>query len=242
MSVVFTCSIDDGHPSDMKMAELLDKNGLNGTFFIPIKNREAQPVMSPAQMRDLAGRFEVGSHTYDHCFLSSVGLTESHFQVTEGKRQLEQILGKNVAGFCYPGGKFRQADAAIVQSCGFRYARTTVNLCFDPGDNPFEMPTTVQFYPHQRSVYLRNFARYGNWSRRGNGLHLALRHESWLDRLYALFDYAALHDRSFHVWCHSRDIDELDAWHHVDHFFAHVATKVAVQDRLSNEQLAARCF
>lgn len=242
MSVVFTCSIDDGHPFDMKMAELLDKHGLNGTFFIPIKNREAHPVMSPAQMRELASRFEVGSHTYDHCFLSSVGLAESHRQVTRGKQGLEEILGKKVAGFCYPGGKYRPADVAIVQSSGFRYARTTVNLCFDAGDNPFEMSTTVQFYPHPRSVYLRNFAKYGNWSRRRSGLRLALQHESWLDRLHALFDYAALHDRSFHMWCHSRDIDELDAWQHVDRFFAHVASKVAVQDRLNNAQLVARCF
>jgi peptidoglycan/xylan/chitin deacetylase (PgdA/CDA1 family) len=242
MSVVFTCSIDDGHPSDMRMAELLHKHGLNGTFFIPVKNAEGHPVMKPAEIRSIAERFEIGSHTHDHCFLSSVDLAESHYQIAEGKRQLEDILGKKVSGFCYPGGKFRPADAAIVQSSGFSYARTTVNLCFDAGDNPFEMPTTVQFYPHSRNVYLRNFAKSGRWSQRRNGLRLAMQHENWLKRMYALFDYAALNDRLFHVWCHSKDIDDLGAWRHVDRFYAHVATRVACQDRIDNHELAARHF
>ena len=52
----------------------------------------------------------------------------------------------------------------MVRAAGFRYARTTVNLCFDPGTDPFQMPTTVQFYPHDRSVYLRNFAKAGGWA------------------------------------------------------------------------------
>ncbi len=242
MSVSFTCSIDDGHPSDMKMAEILARHGLKGTFYIPIKNREGQPVMPPDQIRILAEQFEVGSHTYDHCFLSSVGLGESHYQVTEGKHQLEDILGHEVAGFCYPGGKFRQQDVAIVQSAGFKYARTTVNLCFDAGHKRFEMPTTVQLYPHSRSVYLRNYAKMGSWGQRRSGLQLALRHDDWIKRLYALFDHAALNDQSFHLWCHSHDIDNLKAWQEVNRFLEHVASRVAPENRLSNQELAEAAY
>ncbi|HEV7816478.1 MAG TPA: hypothetical protein VGP06_15440, partial [Janthinobacterium sp.] len=69
MNAIFTCSIDDGSPSDMKMAELLYKYSLNGTFFIPMANREGKPVMSAGQIRDIGKQFEIGSHTLDHCYL-----------------------------------------------------------------------------------------------------------------------------------------------------------------------------
>lgn len=242
MSVVFTCSTDDGHPSDMKMAELLSKNSINGTFFIPIKNREGLPVMSQAQIREIGNRFEIGSHTYDHCYLKSVDLAEAHYQITEGKKQLENLLGKEVAGFCYPGGKYRPEHAELVQSAGFKYARTTMNLCFDAGRNRFEIPTTCQFYPHPKSVYLRNFVKAGNWMHRSDGLRLALKHKNWIERLYALFDYSCEQEGVFHLWAHSNDIDKLNAWNEFDRFLAYAATKVSEQNRLSNRELASREF
>ncbi len=242
MSTIFTCSIDDGHPSDMRMAELLNKHSLNGTFYIPIKNCEGWPVMPPSDIRQLAQQFEVGSHTFDHRFLSSVSLAESHFQVIEGKKRLEDVLGHEVAGFCYPGGKYRPGDVDIVRTSGFKYARSTVNLCFDVGNRAFEIPTTVQIYPHDRSVYVRNFAKAGNWTSRHHGLGLAVRHKNWVQRLYALFDHAIAKGSYFHLWGHSKDIDDHNAWKELDRFFAHVASKVALHDRLTNGQLAAKYF
>ena len=239
MGPIFTCSIDDGHPSDMRMAELLDKHGLHATFFIPIKNREGAEVMSSLQIREIDERFEVGSHTYDHCFLKDVPVEEAYFQIAEGKKQLEDILGKPVAGFCYPGGKFGPEHASLVRSAGFRYARTTVNLRFDAGSNAFEMPTTFQFYPHDRSVYLRNFAKAGQWASRRQGLLLALLHKDWIARLYALFDHACEHGGAFHLWGHSQDIDKLDAWKQLDRFLSYVAARISIRNRLSNSQLAA---
>jgi len=242
MSTIFTCSIDDGHPSDLRVADLLDKHGLNATFFIPIKNREGADMMTRQQIRDISKRFEVGSHTYDHCFLKGVPVEEAHFQITEGKRQLEDMLGKPVAGFCYPGGKYGPEHANLVQSAGFRYARTTMNLCFDTGVNAYEMPTTFQFYPHDRSVYLRNFAKSGQWTHRQSGLRLAMQHKDWMTRLYALFDHACQHGGTFHLWGHSQDIDKLAAWDQLDRFLGHVASRTAMQDRMDNGQLAALYF
>ncbi|HEX2530763.1 MAG TPA: polysaccharide deacetylase family protein [Burkholderiaceae bacterium] len=242
MSAVFSCSLDDGYPSDMRAAELLQKNGLNATFFIPIKNREGQKVLSPAEIREIGEAFEVGSHTHDHCFLKNLPIREAQYQVNAGKSRLEDLLGRRVNGFCYPGGKYRPEHADLVSAAGFRYARTTVNLCFDAGDHPFEMPTTFQFYPHDRNVYLRNFAKGGSWGRRRDGLRLALEHKNWLDRLYALFDYSTQNDGVFHLWGHTKDIDELGAWQEFDRFLAHVAANVTEENRLTNEQLAAKAF
>lgn len=242
MGVAFTCSVDDGYPSDMKMAELLHKHGLNATFFVPVKNREGFEVVSPAQIREIARYFEIGSHTFEHCYLNHLDPVQARYQITEGKRQLEDLLGAAIAGFCYPGGKRRQRDIENVKEAGFSYARTVMNLRFDVGDKPFEMPTTVQFYPHDSTVYLRNFALSGCWLKRHEGLRLAVQYQYWIDRLYALFDYACERGSAFHLWGHSKEVDDLNAWRELDRFLAYVASKVALPDRLNNEQLATRQF
>lgn len=239
---VFTCSIDDGHPLDFKAAELLEKHGMKATFFVPIKNREGLQVMSKEDLRQLSGRFEIGSHTYDHCYLRNLDVRRAYYQIAEGKNQLEDLLGLEVSGFCYPGGKYRRKDIELVRACGFRYARTTENLVLDGGRMPFQMPTTLQFYPHARGVYLRNFVRSGHWIRRAGPLWNVLQHENWIKRLYALFDYACERGGIFHLWGHSKQIEELKAWKELDAFFAYVAARVREYDRITNGELAARAF
>jgi len=242
MSAVFTCSIDDGHPSDLRAADLLARHGLNGTFYVPLHNCEGASVLDRAAIRELDQRFEVGSHTLGHCFLKHLSAQEARYQVIEGKTRLEDILGRRVQGFCYPGGKYLPEHAELVAHAGFRYARTTLNLCFDGGSKPFEMPTTFQFYPHGRDVYLRNFLSGGGWGRRREALAIALRHADWLDRLYALFDHCVARQGVFHLWGHSQDIDRLDAWDEFGRFLAYVAQRIPSHNRLSNDELAGRVY
>lgn len=242
MSALFTFSSDDGHPSDVKVAELLGKHDLKGTFYVPIRNKEGLPTMSKSELRRVGRDFEIGSHTLDHCYLRNVDEREAHRQITQGKMRLEDMLGQAVAGFCYPGGKYRRSDLTLVKSAGFTYARTTKNLCFDAGHSRFELPTTIQFYPHSQCVYLRNFAQAGQWGTRLAGLRLAVEHRNWVERMYALFDHSCRHERTFHMWTHSYEIDRLDAWSELDRFFAHVAAHVTAPNRLTNEQVASRQF
>ncbi len=242
MGLVFTCSIDDGHPLDLKAAELLDKHGLKATFFVPIKNREGSNVMSRQSLVELARRFEIGSHTHDHYYLKNLDVRRTYYQIAEGKKQLEDMLGNEVTGFCYPGGKYRRKDIDLVKACGFSYARTTVNLCLDPGNQPYEMPTTVQFYPHERSVYVRNFIKSGHWVARLRPLQVAVQYPDWIERLYALFDHACEHGVAFHLWGHSKQIDELRAWRELDAFFSYVSGRVALDQRLTNSELAKRTY
>ncbi len=242
MTMAFTYSTDDGHPSDMKMAELLSMHCLNGTFYIPITNRECREVLAPSAIREIACEFEVGSHTHDHCYLNRLNIDQARFQIVDGKHRLEEILGKEVVGFCYPGGKYDAHHLDMVKEAGFEYARTTMNLCFDPGADPFRMRTTLQFYPHDWTVYVSNYLKSGNWPARTDGLMLALKPNSWLDRLYCLFDWALKHGLSFHLWSHSWEIDKLDAWQELSDFLGYVTSQVPAQDRLSNCQLADRSY
>jgi hypothetical protein len=170
-----------------------------------------------------------------------VNAWEAQYQIVAGKKHLEDLLGKEVGGFCYPSGKYRQRDVKLVKDCGCTYARTVMNLCFDAGANPFEIPTTIQFYPHERAVYVRNFARAGNWPGRQEGLRLVLAYRDWIERMYALFEHACKRGGVFHLWAHSRDLDKFEAWQELDAFFAHVAARVELTNCVTNAQLAALC-
>jgi hypothetical protein len=237
---VFSLSIDDGHPLDMRMAELLHKRGIAASFHIPIRNSEGAPVLQPSQIRELSAQFEIGSHTLDHRFLAHLTINEALRQITEGKLALQDILGKSVQGFCYPGGKYRLIHCGMVQAAGFRYARTTQNLRLDTGRQPLELPTSLQFYPHTRRVLLKNFLSQAAWKERWPLCELVLQDGDWLDRLRHLLAYALRQGGIFHLWCHSQDIDRLNLWEMLDNFLSEVTDWIPPERRVTNLQLVER--
>ncbi len=232
----FTLSVDDGHPLDLKLADLLDRHDLPATFYVPMENCEGSPVMSAPQLRTLASRFEIGSHTAEHRFLAQLSRAAAWRQVRDGKAALEDVLGQPVRGFCYPGGRYRREHVALVRAAGFTHARTTQNLRTDCGQ-AYEMPTTLQFYPHPRSVLFRNFLSQRHWQLRRPALATAMAEHDWLGRLYALLSHAGRQGSLFHLWLHTADIDRLRLWQVLDDFLACVARRVPRVRRVTNGQL-----
>jgi peptidoglycan/xylan/chitin deacetylase (PgdA/CDA1 family) len=230
----FTLSVDDGHPLDLRMAELLDRHDLDATFYVPMSNCEGPPVMTAPQLRSLSSRFELGSHTAEHRFLTGLGRAAAWRQIRDGKAELEDVLGQRVNGFCYPGGHYRREHVALVRAAGFTHARTTQNLRTDAGTRPFELPTSVQFYPHPRRVLFRNFVSQAHWQRRRPALLAAWTAHDWLDRLYALFSHACRKRAVFHLWLHTADVDALQLWTVLDEFLGCVARRVPRAHRLTN--------
>src|SRR5215470_6096285 len=105
-SLTMTTSWDDGHPLDFRIAELLDRYGLTGTFYVP---RQAETkVMSTTQIQELSRRFEIGAHTLDHVRLHDVGEAEARRQMIASRTWVENITGKACKVFCFPGGEFHR--------------------------------------------------------------------------------------------------------------------------------------
>lgn len=236
-SVVFSMSVDDGHPLDLRMAALLQSHQIKATFYLPISNQEGWPVMSPAAMRELAQGFEIGSHTHSHRFLNNLPGAEAWQEISDGKKQLQDYLGSEVDGFCYPGGRYHHLHRLQVRAAGFRYARTTQNLRIDSEFPKFDMPTTVQFYPHPRSVLVRNFVSQRDWLKRCAAFNIVLTADDWLARLNGLLDLAIQRDGVFHLWCHSIDIEKLQLWTQLDTFLRRVAHDVDTAQRVCNRDL-----
>lgn len=217
-------SWDDGHPADRRVADLMLRHGLRGTFFVPLSNVEGRPVLTAQDLRGLSGQgFEIGAHGVDHRRLTSLPRPQARQQVVDGKKRLEDMLGKPVAGFCYPGGRHDAFIRAAVAENGFSYGRTTEMFRLDAGADPYRMPTTMQLYPNGAAVLLRNWLRQGSGAAR---LDLAWRQWRAADlpahagRLAG--EAAGRAGGVLHLWGHSWEIDAADRWGWLDAILAAV--------------------
>jgi hypothetical protein len=215
-------SWDDGHPCDLRVAELLDRHGLGGTFFVPARNSEGRGVMGDVELRDLDQRYEIGAHTLTHAYLLGLPQNQAMAEIVDGKQALEQILGHPVQGFCYPGGKFGVETVQCVKSAGFLYSRTTENMRFSLGRDPFRMPTTLQCFPHEAAVLARNCLRRPGWGKIGI-LRARAQAQSYWTFLPQIAEICARRDGIFHLWGHSWEVEAHGLWQRLDDTLAMLA-------------------
>ncbi len=109
--VIVTTSWDDGHKIDFKLAELMKKYNITGTFYISPKDREIpeKDRLTDQEIIKLSEGFEIGAHTFTHPRLSNVSDEEAKKEIVGSKDYLEKILKKEVKSFCYPGGVHKKS-------------------------------------------------------------------------------------------------------------------------------------
>jgi peptidoglycan/xylan/chitin deacetylase (PgdA/CDA1 family) len=207
-----TTSWDDGHPCDLRLAELLDRYGLAATFYIPPRNPE-RPVSTPRDIRWLAERFEIGAHTINHRSLVGLGVNEMRAEIVGGRGELEAVLGRQVTAFCYPGGKFSAEARAEVEQAGFVVGRTTMALRWDWQVDRLLLPTSVQAFPHALPTHMGHALKERNWRGGANYLfRFASAGRDWVRIGLGLLERAVLARGWWHLWGHSWELEELGAW------------------------------
>lgn len=236
---LLTTSWDDGHPLDLRIAELLTKYGLRGTFYVPLYN--SRPTMSPAQIRELAGSFEIGAHTVNHVRLRGLARSQARHEIADSKKRLEDILGKPCSIFCFPGGSYAKIHLPLLREAGFVAARTVELLSFQRPRIKHGIaliPTTIQAYPHRASSYLRNAAKRLSveavWS-----LLRGSRGKDWSAFSDVLLKRAADIGGVFHLWGHSWEIEENGQWRVLDEMLAAIAEYRECASLLTNMELCS---
>ncbi len=244
---LFTTSWDDGHPLDLKLAEVLARHGVAGAFYVPVRNRADRPVMTAAELRRLAAMgFEIGSHTLDHRRLSGLSREEASRQMADGRAALEDVLGRPVTGFCFPGGRIGRWGAELARELGFTHARTTQMLRFDAGSDPLAVPTTAQIFPHRSAALWRNWLRHGG----GVGRLAALRtlaippgadpRPALAAALSALPGLVPARNGLLHLWGHSWEIEAHDLWRQLEDALSAAAAVFPPERRVDNRTVADR--
>ena len=237
--LLVTTSWDDGHPSDERLADLLSRYGIAGTFYVPDRNSEGRPVLDKAAIRRLTGNVEIGGHSIDHVVLHRLAPEELARQVEGNKRWLEDVTGNPVRGFCYVRGRYNSAVTDVVRRAGFEYARTTDNFHTGIGNEPFEIPTTLQLYPHPASDYVKMLLRGPSLARARLFLS-AVGAGPLVERVRRLADHARTGDGYFHLWGHSWELDEHDLWGDLEKTLAHLASLATNADFVTNLEAVRR--
>ena len=122
---IVTVSVDDGHPDDLRTAELLLNANIKATFYVSANNPE-RPLMTQRDVSQISEHFELGAHTLNHRALPGLDEVELREEIVNGKNWLEQVIGKQVVSFCYPKGKFDRNAMNAVEQAGFLGARTSM--------------------------------------------------------------------------------------------------------------------
>lgn len=113
-------TFDDGHRSFIdKALPMLAERGIPATLFICSGWLGTKRFMTRDEIRDIARRpgIEIGNHTRTHSDLGSEqsrGILER--EIVGGKKDLEDLLGREVSSFSYPYGKFSVTSVDLVRS------------------------------------------------------------------------------------------------------------------------------
>lgn len=227
--IIVTTSWDDGHPLDLRLADLLCKYGLSGTFYVPLRYKGHDIINNNEINYIRKNGMEIGSHTLTHQDLTKLPQQLVFKELIESKKILEEILGERVSSFCYTKGRFNRKVLSQVAEAGYSLARTTVSFRMESNFNPFYMPVSFQFYPHSIATHIRHTLKDANLKGIINWIKF-LKMETDLTKLSdILFDHILQDGGIFHVWGHSWEIERFELWNSLENMFNLIANRHGVK-------------
>lgn len=113
-------TFDDGFVSDLICAGTLADAGMKGIFFVSTAHIGEHGYLDVQGIRELdALGMTVGSHSHEHLRLTRCSDAEVRMQARLSRALLEDILGKPVRDFAYPGGAYNRAISGSVRDAGY---------------------------------------------------------------------------------------------------------------------------
>ncbi len=141
-------SWDDGRTMDMQVAQLLDKYGLKGTFYM---NHHSEMIPRLQELEALG--MEVGSHSWSHPAYWLSSPKRCLFESVEMRAFLEKTVGHPVISFAFPFNYFPSYDESgdyvqrSMETAGYWSARATNSgdNRIDKLDQPLQMRANFHF-------------------------------------------------------------------------------------------------
>jgi peptidoglycan/xylan/chitin deacetylase (PgdA/CDA1 family) len=147
-------TLDDGYADNLENAlPVLARYGLRATCYVASgalgghnawdaqRLNVKKPIMSAEQLRSWAeAGMEVGAHTRTHPRLDELDAASLRDEVRGSKEDLEGVLGRTVAQFCYPYGVHDATITEAVRAAGFAAATTIRRGRARASDDPYLLP------------------------------------------------------------------------------------------------------
>lgn len=223
--IIITTSWDDGHKLDLRLAGLLRKYGIKGTFYISPKNREfkKEDLLSDEEIVGLKKDFEIGAHSMTHPRLTKISEREAFNEIIDSKKYLEKLLGKEVRCFCYPGGEYNEKIMEYVEKSGFYYARTMEKFKFDLTENLLASGTTLETHRNSLltlpvdSLRILKFSKFN--------IIEFIRNLNWEYLAKKAFDHVEKYGGVYHLWGHSWVIEKGNEWEKTERVLSYISKK-----------------
>ena len=203
LAKALTLSYDDGVEQDVRLIEIMTKNGLKGTFninsglYAPEGHVWSEGTIHRRMTRSAAmalyqnGGMEVAVHAFSHAFLEQLPFPMCTQEILQDRLNLERDYGCLVRGMAYPYGTYSDDVVASARQCGIVYSRTTEStLKFQIPKDWLRLPATC----HHKNPALMDLAR----------------------------SFAAPQltesPKLFYLWGHSYEFEADDNWHVIEEF------------------------
>jgi len=209
-SKVLTLSYDDGVVQDIRFIDILNANGLKGTFnintgrYLPehaVRERfYGKMKLSEAQELYCNSGHEVAVHALNHAFLDRLKMTDIFTEILEDRKNIEQQYHTVARGMAYPYGTYSDEVVEVLEKCGICYARTIVST------ENFKFPTNwLTLHPtcHHKDPKLMDMAK------RFAETNSKYTSENWL----------------FYVWGHTYEFDQDDNWEIFEEFAEYIGNR-----------------
>jgi peptidoglycan/xylan/chitin deacetylase (PgdA/CDA1 family) len=158
---VIGLSFDDGYRDVVENAlPVLEEHGFSATAFISTGVTDGRARLSWYERQpplinwdeipglDAVGALRFESHTVTHANLLALDDAAARAEIVDGKRHLEERLGRPSEVFCYPAGLFGPREQALVREAGFLAATSC-----EPGTNT---PATDPYALRRRQIDARD--------------------------------------------------------------------------------------
>ncbi|WP_283137250.1 polysaccharide deacetylase family protein [Rhizohabitans arisaemae] len=120
---VVALTFDDGTADHAKVAQMLTKRGMKGTFYVNSGRLDRPGRLTTKQVLDIAkAGHEIGGHTVNHVRLPNLNEVDQETEICEDRRALLD-LGLKVRSFAYPFGAFDETSKQLAMQCGYITAR-----------------------------------------------------------------------------------------------------------------------
>jgi peptidoglycan/xylan/chitin deacetylase (PgdA/CDA1 family) len=152
-------TVDDGHESALRVADLLESCGCNATFF-PTRDRalEKPGYLRPEGMRELRKRgFSLGTHGTTHRNLATMSEQGCAAELGGSKKWLEDVTGEEVRYMAAPGGFVSRRVLRLAYGFGYKLigtCRESVNCV-----GTLNLPGTLNRVNVRRHFSLADFRR-----------------------------------------------------------------------------------
>ena len=208
-----TLSYDDGHKTDLKLLDIIDRYGIKCTFNLNSAFIGAEGRLDETEIREriLDKGHEVAVHGEYHRASAAVKPIEAMQDALNCRLQLESRFGRIIRGMAYPdsgirnpqnGGSYAEVRK-ILESLEIAYSRS-----LGEDNNAFRLPT--DFY---------------NWIPTAHHKNKNLLH--WVDEFLASDERtmycAARFPRLFYLWGHSFEFERENSWSSLETFCKKIA-------------------